>query len=71
MKRKKSFEFHLATIVAMYVFIVIALFGFSLNSFGYMKVTTHYYNEQIKDVSIMSSNIVSDVLREYDNYQLI
>ncbi len=67
MKRKKSFEFHLATIVAMYVFILIALLGFSLNSFGYMKITSHYYNEQIKDVSIMSSNIVSDVLREYDN----
>ena len=66
MKKRKINGMHLATIVSVYVFILITIFVFSLNSFGYVKITTHYYNEQIKDLTAMSSEIVTDILRDYD-----
>ena len=67
MKKRKGNGIHLSTIVASYVFILISIFIFLLNTFLYIKIIYNYYNEQIKDISVMSSEIISDVLRSYDD----
>ena len=67
MKKRKCNGIHLSTIVASYVFILTSIFIFLLNTFLYIKITCNYYNKQIKDISMMSSEIISDVLRSYDD----